>query len=46
MPDDIKAVTIPIVAHRTLLDSSLYGVARIAEAEEAVAAVLRSVSAP
>ena len=46
VPDDIKTVAVPVVAHRTLLDSSLYGVARIAEAEEAVAAVLRSVAAP
>jgi MoxR-like ATPase len=46
VPDDIKAVAVPVIAHRTLLDSSLYGVARIAEAEEAVSSVLRSVAAP
>jgi MoxR-like ATPase len=46
VPDDIKTVAVPVVAHRTLLDSSLYGVARITEAEEAVAVVLRSVAAP
>jgi len=46
VPDDIKTVAVPVVAHRTLLDSSLYGVARIAEAEEAVASVFRSVAAP
>ena len=46
VPDDVKAVAVPVVAHRTLLDSSLYGVAKIAEAEDAVASVLKSVSAP
>jgi MoxR-like ATPase len=46
VPDDIKAVAVPVVAHRTLVDSSLYGVARIAEAEEAVASVLKAVPAP
>jgi MoxR-like ATPase len=46
VPDDIKSVAGPVVAHRVVLDTSLYGVARIAEAEEAVAAVLKSVPAP
>jgi MoxR-like ATPase len=46
VPDDIKAVAVPVIAHRVVLDTSLYGVARIAEAEEAVAAVLKSVAAP
>jgi MoxR-like ATPase len=46
VPDDIKAVAIPVIAHRTLIDSSLYGVARIAESEQAVTDVLRAVAAP
>jgi MoxR-like ATPase len=46
LPDDIKAVAAPVIAHRIVLDTSLYGVARIAEAEEAVALALKSVSAP
>ncbi|MBI5630279.1 MAG: AAA family ATPase [Elusimicrobia bacterium] len=46
VPDDIKAVAAPVVAHRLLLDSSLYGIARIAESEETVRTILRAVSAP
>ncbi len=46
VPDDVKAVLVPVAAHRVVLDSSLYGVARIAESEEAVSSVLRGVRAP
>ena len=46
LPDDIKAVAIPVLAHRLMLDTSLYGVARIQEAAEAVSALLRAVPAP
>ncbi len=46
VPDDLKAVAVPVAAHRLLLDTSLYGVARVDEAEAAVAALLQSVPAP
>jgi len=46
VPDDVKAVAVPVVSHRLVLDTSLYGVARIAESDEAVAGILRTVSAP
>ena len=47
VPDDIKAVAAPVISHRVVLDSAgSYGVARIAQAEEAVEAVLREVPAP
>jgi MoxR-like ATPase len=46
LPDDIKAVAVPVAAHRLVLDTGLYGVERIQEAAEAVETVLRSVSAP
>jgi len=46
LPDDVKAVAIPVAAHRLLLDTSLYGVARVAEAEQTVADLLRAVRAP
>lgn len=46
VPDDVKAVAVPVIAHRIVLDTSLYGVARIAEAEDAVASVLKMVAAP
>jgi MoxR-like ATPase len=46
VPDDLKAVAVPVLAHRLLLDTSLYGVARVSEAEEAVASLLKGVRAP
>ncbi|MBI4376013.1 MAG: AAA family ATPase [Elusimicrobia bacterium] len=46
VPDDIKAVAAPVMAHRLVLESQLYGMAKIAEAEEAVAGLLRSVPSP
>jgi MoxR-like ATPase len=46
VPDDVKTVAVPVVAHRVVLDTSLYGVARIAESEEADASELRGVRAP
>ncbi len=46
LPDDFKTVAMPVVAHRLLLDTSLFGVARISEAEAVVAQLLGRVRAP
>ena len=46
IPDDVKSVAVPVAAHRLLLDTSLYGVARVDEAEQAVGDLLHSVRAP
>ncbi len=46
VPDDLKLVAPPVIAHRLLLDTSLYGVARVDEAEGAVADLLKAVRAP
>jgi MoxR-like ATPase len=46
VPDDMKAVAVPVAAHRLLLDTSLYGVARVDEAEQAVGDILRALRAP
>jgi MoxR-like ATPase len=46
VPDDLKAVAGPVAAHRLLLDTALYGVARVDESEQAVADLLKSVRAP
>ncbi|MBI3565690.1 MAG: AAA family ATPase [Elusimicrobia bacterium] len=46
VPDDMKLVAGPVIAHRLLLDSSQYGVARVEEAEGAVADLLKAVRAP
>jgi MoxR-like ATPase len=45
-PDDVKTAATPVLAHRLLLDTSLYGVARVEEAEAAVGDLLRAVRAP
>ena len=46
VPDDFKVVAVPVMAHRLLLDTSLLGVARIAEAEGVVEGLLKSVPSP
>jgi len=46
VPDDVKTVAAPVAAHRLLLDTSLYGVARVDEAEQAVMDLLHTVRAP
>lgn len=46
VPDDVKSVAVPVAAHRLLLDTSLYGVARVAEAEQAVTDLLNALRAP
>jgi MoxR-like ATPase len=46
VPDDVKTVAVPVAAHRLLLDTSLYGVARVSEAEAAVVDLLQTVRAP
>lgn len=46
VPDDLKTVAVPVAAHRLLLDTSLYGVARVDEAEQAVGDLLKTVRAP
>ncbi|MBI5208629.1 MAG: MoxR family ATPase [Elusimicrobia bacterium] len=46
IPDDVKAVAVPVVSHRLILDTSLYGVAKLDAMEEAVAAIIRTVPAP
>ncbi|MFH1723514.1 MAG: MoxR family ATPase [Elusimicrobiota bacterium] len=46
VPDDIKRLAVPVAAHRLLLDSGEYGMARVKEAERLVADVLQRVPAP
>ncbi len=46
VPDDIKRVAVPVISHRILLESSLYGMAKIAELDETVLAMLATVAAP
>ncbi len=45
-PDDVKKVAVPVVAHRVVLDSNLYGLARMREAEAVVEELVRQVAAP
>ncbi|MBI5622450.1 MAG: MoxR family ATPase [Elusimicrobia bacterium] len=46
VPDDVKAMAVPVISHRLILDTSLYGVAKIAEVEETVASIVRGVPSP
>ncbi|MBI4347903.1 MAG: MoxR family ATPase [Elusimicrobia bacterium] len=46
IPDDFKTIAVPVIAHRLLLDTSLLGVARIAESEGIVETLLKGVPAP
>jgi MoxR-like ATPase len=46
VPDDFKKVAVPVIAHRLLFDTGLYGLARIRESEAAVEAVIRSLPVP
>ncbi len=46
VPDDIKRAAVPVMSHRLLTDSNLYGLARIEEAEYSVEALLQTVPSP
>lgn len=46
IPDDFKRVAVPVLSHRLLFDTHLYGMARIAESATLVEEILHSVSAP
>ncbi|HAH06625.1 MAG TPA: hypothetical protein DCM05_08895 [Elusimicrobia bacterium] len=46
VPDDIKAVAVPVIAHRLLFDTGLFGLARVRESEAAVEDVLRGLPVP
>jgi MoxR-like ATPase len=46
IPDDVKRAAVPVAAHRLVIDTSLYGAAKIAEMEETVSSLLRTVPAP
>jgi MoxR-like ATPase len=46
IPDDIKQTAVPVIAHRLVLDSSQYGLTRVAESENYVAEVLENIRAP
>jgi MoxR-like ATPase len=45
-PDDVKRVAVPVVAHRVVVDSNAYGVARVREAEALVEDLVRTVPSP
>ena len=46
LPDDLKRACVPVLAHRLLFDSQLFGMARVAESANLVEEILRSVPAP
>jgi len=46
LPDDIKAVAVPVLAHRLVIDSQSYGLMRINESDGLVRSVLDRVPVP
>lgn len=46
VPDDVKAMAVPVLAHRIVVQSNLYGLARIDESERVMEEVLRRVTVP
>ena len=45
-PDDIKSLAIPVFAHRIIVESNLYGIARIDESERVIAEAIEKVAVP
>jgi MoxR-like ATPase len=45
-PDDIKAVAVPVLAHRIIIDSPSYGLVRIHESDAVIDDILRKVVVP
>jgi len=46
IPDDIKRVAVPVLAHRIMIDSPSYGLIRIHESDAVIAGLLQKVAAP
>ena len=46
IPDDIKQVAVPVLAHRIIVDSPSYGLVRIRESDTAIEDVLRETPVP
>lgn len=46
VPDDVKRIAAPVMAHRIVLESGEYGLARVQEAERLVGEILKRVPPP
>jgi MoxR-like ATPase len=46
VPDDVKRIAAPVAAHRLVLESGEYGLARVLEAERLVGEILKRVQPP
>jgi MoxR-like ATPase len=46
IPDDIKRVAVPVLAHRIVIDSPSYGLIRIHESDAVIVDLLQKVAAP
>jgi MoxR-like ATPase len=46
VPDDIKAVIVPVLSHRIIIESNLYGFSRITESENIVSEIVKKVAVP
>ncbi|OQA92353.1 MAG: ATPase family associated with various cellular activities (AAA) [Elusimicrobia bacterium ADurb.Bin231] len=46
VPDDIKAVVVPVLSHRIVIDSNLYGFSRINESDGIINELVKKVPVP
>jgi MoxR-like ATPase len=46
VPDDVKRLAVPVLAHRIVIDSASYGLLRIHESDALVEELLRKIAAP
>lgn len=46
IPDDVKSLATPVFAHRLIIESNLYGIARIEESERIIEETIRQIAVP
>ncbi|MGB8953255.1 MAG: MoxR family ATPase [Candidatus Aminicenantales bacterium] len=46
VPDDIKAIAVPVLAHRIVIDSQSYGLLRIQESDAIIEEIVKKVAVP
>lgn len=46
IPDDIKTVAVPVLSHRIIIDSNLYGLLRINESDNIIQDIIKKVAVP
>ena len=46
VPDDVKRLAVPVLAHRIVIDSASYGLVRIHESDALIEELLRNATVP